>query len=154
MNRIVGKENCKPGEVGSGGEILDEDSPDAFNGTGTVARSRSNESRIEASREEVQRLHRIISECEFVARIYSVLKDCKPGIDEGSGRIVINFVCIINDSIFFISSGNCPSVSEERCPLTSAGHFHRRKFTADSFLRIQWTPGQILSLGAQCQWHR
>ena len=37
VSRMVGNEHCKPGEVGLRGGILDEDSPDGFNETGTVA---------------------------------------------------------------------------------------------------------------------
>ena len=93
VNRLVGKENCNPGDVGSRRGTLDHDTPNVFNETRTVARSGSNESHIETSTKEVQRMHGIISECECVAIIYSVLKCCKPGIDEGLAKFYYTISC-------------------------------------------------------------
>ena len=70
VSKIIGKENCPPAEMWSGGgEIQDKDSPDTFNDTGPVVTPGSHESRIEASAREVNRLHRIISEREYFCQI-------------------------------------------------------------------------------------
>ena len=66
VNRIVGKESCESGQTGSGRAIQIEDDNLAGTGGGPVdSKSGYNETRLEASLKEVDRVQKIISDRKF-----------------------------------------------------------------------------------------
>ena len=74
-NRSIGKESCESGQTGSGRAIQIEDDSLAGTGGGTVdSMSGLNETRLEASLKEVDRLQKLLSDRKFFSTSSKFLK--------------------------------------------------------------------------------